>query len=94
MPQITFLDDAITVKVADGTRLLDAVDEAGATLEAGCRSAHCGKCRVRIVSGADTLSPASTKESQFLKTIGAHNNERLGCQIKIHGDCTVEYVGP
>jgi len=27
MPQITFLDDAITVKVADGTRLLDAVDE-------------------------------------------------------------------
>lgn len=46
---------------------------------------RCGTCRVRVVSGADRLSPADEGERGTLRRVGAAEDERLGCQAKVLG---------
>ena len=57
----------------------------------GCRDGACGACMVKILSGAEHLSPMKDDERDFLETMGAAANERLACQCKISGgDVTLE----
>ena len=52
MPEVTFLPNKITVNVAPGTELLDAIRQTGLEIEAPCGGkGSCGKCLVQIVSG-------------------------------------------
>jgi adenylate cyclase len=46
---------------------------------------RCGTCRVRVVAGADRLSPAGDAENDTLKRIGAAAGERLACQVLVLG---------
>ncbi|MEM1348594.1 MAG: 2Fe-2S iron-sulfur cluster-binding protein, partial [Myxococcota bacterium] len=59
MAKITFEDDDLTVEVADGSELIDVVDDVGATLIFGCTAGHCMVCavRVRAPSGGATREP-------------------------------------
>jgi adenylate cyclase len=44
---------------------------------------RCGTCRVRIESGAESLSPASAAERGTLARVGAGAAERLACQARV-----------
>ncbi len=90
MPLVTFLDDDLTEEVPQGTKMPTAAENAGASLQFGCRSGNCGKCRIRVAAGAENLSPPDARESNFLQLINAKPNERLACQTRINGDCSVE----
>jgi adenylate cyclase len=46
---------------------------------------RCGTCRVRVVAGADRLSPATDAERATLQRVGAAGDERLGCQARVLG---------
>jgi adenylate cyclase len=46
---------------------------------------RCGTCRVRVESGAQSLSPRSATEEKTLKRVGAGENERLACQARVLG---------
>jgi ferredoxin len=45
---------------------------------------------VRVLEGAENLSPMKDDEKDFLETMAAEANERLACQCKVFGDVTLE----
>jgi ferredoxin len=55
-------------------------------IELDCREADCGICLVRVLSGADHLSPMTPAEKDFLKAMHADPDERLSCQCRVLGD--------
>ena len=59
-------------------------------LEFDCRKADCGICNIRVLSGAEKLSPPTAAEADFLKAMRADPDERLACQVRILGDVAVE----
>lgn len=54
--------------------------------------AICGRCLVRIVSGASFLSPIREGEAARLASLGAGPGSRLACQCHTRGDVEIEVV--
>lgn len=46
---------------------------------------RCGTCRVKIINTSEQLSDPSTEEAKTLRRIGAEDDIRLACQLKICG---------
>ena len=66
-----------------GARLLDLCDEARAPIPFSCRSATCGTCRVRVLSGAELLTPADATERETLALFGDGDDVRLACVVRL-----------
>lgn len=85
---VKFEPQGKTVFVLHGTRLIEAAVGAGVTLNAPCGNrGTCGKCRVRIVEGADEpteVEVRSVLDSDLAKGV------RLACQTRVLGPMTVE----
>lgn len=92
-PRVHFVLEDMDVEVPEGTRLIDVVDASGADITFGCRTGTCGTCRVRIVEGMDKLSSHTSEERDFLSALDAAPDERLGCQLCIMGDVSIDYLG-
>jgi len=55
----------------------------------GCEDGICGTCRIKVVEGANNLTPKNQKEEDMLPN---EPNERLACQCKINqGVVKIEY---
>lgn len=93
MALVYFTSEDVEVDCDEGISLVDIASEVDCDITFGCKSGSCGTCRVRIVDGQENLSPPSREEKDFLDGFGAHPQERLGCQLKILGDCKITYVG-
>lgn len=93
MPLVHFVLEDMTAEVPDGASFIDIVDATGADVTFGCRNGTCGTCRVRIEEGAQNVSEKRREEDDFLTSIEADSASRLGCQLTIHGNCTINYVG-
>lgn len=50
---------------------------------------RCSTCRIRVEDYAVELPPPTLEERKILKRIGAEENVRLACQLKIQGDMAV-----
>ncbi|NBW82824.1 hypothetical protein EBR21_13825 [bacterium] len=48
---------------------------------------------MRIVEGQEHLSLPTPEERDFLSSLGAQADERLGCQFCILGDVSIDYIG-
>jgi ferredoxin len=92
--QVLFLLDDLLVEAPAGTRLQDLADAAGADITFGCRSGSCGTCRIRVAQGLEHCSAAGPEERDFLACLQAPTDHRLACQLTVHGDVTLEYLGP
>lgn len=46
---------------------------------------RCGTCRVRVESGAASLSPRNATEQKTLARVAAGENDRLACQARVLG---------
>ncbi len=75
-------------EINDGATLLEAAARAGAGLDSICGgSGICGKCRVVVQDGMQSLSAPSDAEKKF---IGPEDTPvRLACECRIYGDATV-----
>ena len=71
------------VDVPPGERLIDALDDARAPVELGCRSATCGICMVEVVAGAAALAAPDPIERIALEDLGAAAGDRLACRAAI-----------
>lgn len=90
---VHFSLEDMDVEVPHGSTFLDVVEASGADVTFGCRNGTCGTCRVRIDQGAENLSPMNREERDFLGSIEAAPDERLGCQLCIRGDVRISYLG-
>lgn len=91
--KVYFVLEDLEVEVPQGTSLPSVVEAAGADVTFGCKSGTCGTCRVRVVEGLENLSPATAEERDFLTSLEAPSDERLGCQFRILGDVSIDYIG-
>lgn len=83
--------------LASGDRVLDACDDAGASIRFSCRSATCGICRVRIVEGSELVEPADKDELEVLARFGSSTDQRLACQLIVatdQGSLRIESASP
>ena len=91
LPKYTFLPAQVTVDAPEGANLRDAAISAGVNVPSTCGGvASCGLCKVKIVAGADQLSPMTEGEISKLGNVFFITKERLACQAVGRGDVTCE----
>lgn len=91
--KVHFLLEDLLVEAPAGTSLQRIADAAGADITFGCRTGSCGTCRVRIAEGRSHCSDPGAEERDFLAGLDAPPDQRLACQVAVHGDVAIEYLG-
>ena len=70
--------------------ILDVARRAGAPIGNSCGGVGvCARCVVRIVAGAENLTPATAIETRIGAQRGVSAGERFACQAVVTGDCEV-----
>ncbi len=93
MVKVHFLLEDLLVEAPAGTTLQRIADAAGADITFGCRTGSCGTCRVKIAEGLEHCSDPGTEERDYLRSLDAPPDQRLACQVCVHGDIAVDYLG-
>ena len=97
MSTLTILPAGLSVEVAAGTSLLQAILDAGQKLVSKCGGeAKCGACHLFVTEGRKGVSKMTAVENGKLDTIiGIGSKSRLACQMTILGTepVTVELLG-
>ncbi|MBK7293930.1 MAG: (2Fe-2S)-binding protein [Holophagaceae bacterium] len=93
MVKVHFLLEDLLVEAPAGTSLQRIADAAGADITFGCRTGSCGTCRVRVAEGLAHCSEPGPEERDFLKGLDAPADQRLACQVTVHGDVAIDYLG-
>ena len=86
VPRVTFLPLESTVDCADGESVFAAAQRGGVPIATACvGKATCGLCRVKIVSGAEFLTPINRDEQKHLGNTYFITKLRLSCQCVVSG---------
>jgi ferredoxin len=95
MPTVTIVrdDGALVSACAEGDTLFDAGGRVGAGIETSCvGKGTCGLCRVKIVAGAEHLTPYTDEERKHLGNVYHLTKVRLACRSRVSGDVTIQVV--
>ena len=85
----------VEVAVPRGLTVLEASRFAGIPHTSVCGGrGRCSTCRIRIVSGWDSLPPAKPAEVRVLQRVGAPPNVRLACQLRPTADLSMTPLVP
>ena len=87
MPELHVADQCWPV--ANGSNLLDALNQAGVAVPYSCRAGSCHACLVRCVQG----EPADLKPEALSRT-QREQGWRLACQCQLVGDLHIEVFDP
>ena len=91
MAKVTFKSDNKSVDVPDGTTLVQAAEDNGASIAFSCKAGVCVSCLSNINKGMENLSPKTENEKATLEGFGAKPNQRLACQVTVvKGEVEVE----
>jgi ferredoxin, 2Fe-2S len=89
----------ITVECPAGATLFEAGGKALAAIDTACvGKGTCGLCRVKVISGAELLSPYSDEELRHLGNLYHLTRVRLSCRARLGeapgggGEVVVEVV--
>lgn len=89
-PVIRFLPSRREVCVPIGTSLLEAARRAGLPVASACSAAGaCGRCGLRIVTGAEAVDAESASEQRAKQRNRIDADLRLACRIDVTADMTV-----
>jgi len=91
--KVHFLLEDLLVEAPTGTSLQAIADAAGADITFGCRTGSCGTCRVRVAEGLSHCGEPGPEERDFLEGLDASPDQRLACQVTVHGDVAIDYLG-
>ena len=88
---MTFLPFAVSAECNDGDSVFEVAQRANVAIPTACvAKATCGLCRVKIVAGAEFLSPLNRDEVKHLGNTYFITKLRLSCQARVTaGDVTV-----
>jgi ferredoxin len=79
------------IRASSAVSLLNSLLAAGVRIRHDCGGkALCGTCAVRIVAGADGLSPPAPLEASRLEATGRPSGFRLACQARAARDVEIE----
>ena len=85
---VTFTPLGTRAAAKDDETLLDVARRAGAPLANSCGGVGvCARCKVRVLTGAESLSPPTSIEVRFSR--GFAEGERMACQAVVTGDCEI-----
>lgn len=86
--------DPIAVDVPAGTSLFDAGARATAGIDTACvGKGTCGLCRVKILAGAEHLTPYTDEERRHLGNVYHLTRVRLACRsLLTGGDVSIQVV--
>lgn len=87
--QVRILPEDTVIEIRQGLGL-QALEKKVEAIEYDCRKADCGVCLIRILRGAENISPPTTREKDYLQAMAARADERLACQLRIFGDVDIE----
>ncbi|HEX7832210.1 MAG TPA: 2Fe-2S iron-sulfur cluster-binding protein [Thermoanaerobaculia bacterium] len=87
---VTFTPLGTTAAAHDNETILDLARRAGVPLGNSCGAVGvCARCKVRVLSGAENLSPPTSIETRFGTARGFANDERMACQAVVGGNVEV-----
>jgi ferredoxin len=96
VPQVTIQGDGapIVVDVPPGSTLFEAGARVSAGIDTACvGKGTCGLCRVKIVAGAEHLTPYSDEERKHLGNVYHLTRVRLACRSRLTGgDVTLQLI--
>jgi ferredoxin len=88
--QVTFTPLAKTAEAKSDETVLDVARRAAVPLGNSCGGIGiCARCKVRVVAGAENLTPPTTVEARWSAARGFAEDERMACQAVVRGDCVV-----
>jgi len=91
MPKVTI--DGTVVECADDATLFEAGAKVAAGIETACvGKGTCGLCRVKILAGAEHLTPYTDEEKKHLGNVYHLTKVRLSCRTRVSGDVVIEVV--
>ena len=90
MPIITYKTDGSTHEVPAGTRYIDFCQQNETPQDFGCTVGSCGTCVLVLVEGADNVEPAGDEEKETVEMC-TDADARLGCQLVVNGDITIDF---
>jgi 2Fe-2S ferredoxin len=86
--KVTFVPLRKTAEAKTDETILDVARRAGVPIGNSCGAIGiCARCRVRILSGAENLTPPTAIEAQIAQRRKLEPYERLACQAVVIGDC-------
>lgn len=96
MPLVTIVGDGalLAVELPAGATLFEAGARVSAGIETACvGKGTCGLCRVKIIAGAQHLTPYTDEERKHLGNVYHITKVRLACRSKLaDGDVTIQVV--
>jgi uncharacterized 2Fe-2S/4Fe-4S cluster protein (DUF4445 family) len=86
--QITFLPQNVITHAPEGTTVFNAANWAGLAIDSTCGGrGTCGKCKVRLLQGANSITDADRK---YLTGAELDDGWRLSCRALIHQECVAD----
>jgi ferredoxin len=96
VPVVTIASDGapLATELAAGATLFEAGAKVSAAIDTACvGKGTCGLCRVKILAGAEHLTPYSDEERKHLGNVYHITKVRLACRSKLTGgDVTIQVV--
>jgi ferredoxin len=88
--RVIFIPLGTSAEAKPDETVLDAARRADAPIGNSCGSVGvCGRCRVRVLAGAENLSAPTMIEIRVSAQRGFESDERLACQAVVMGDVEV-----
>ncbi|HEY8711908.1 MAG TPA: 2Fe-2S iron-sulfur cluster-binding protein [Thermoanaerobaculia bacterium] len=88
--KVTFTPLRRSGEARNNETLLDVARHAGVPVGNSCGAIGvCARCHVRVVAGAENLTPPTTIELQVAERRKLGADERLACQAVVCGDCEI-----
>jgi len=88
VPTVRFLPKGVELLVPKGTRLIDAVREAGLPIARACGDdLVCAKCGVRIVSGRVAREAPVERRAKARNRVAP--DLRLACALRVQGNLEI-----
>jgi 2Fe-2S ferredoxin len=78
-------------EVEPGENLMTALQQRGVPVASSCLGdAVCAKCRLKVLAGAENLSPPTPDETLLLERENLPAGTRISCQCRVLGDVSVD----
>ncbi|MFN7729223.1 MAG: 2Fe-2S iron-sulfur cluster-binding protein [Bdellovibrio sp.] len=85
MPKISFAkNNRAPTQAQEGANLMQVLLGAEVPVASSCHGdGVCGKCRLEIVQGAESLSARNEAEEFLAERFGLKKNQRVSCQVVV-----------